>query len=24
MTISWDYLNLSVAHEYVGDVTIPA
>ena len=21
--ISWDYLNLSVANEYVGDVTIP-
>ena len=21
--ISWDYLNLSLANEYVGDVTIP-
>jgi len=22
--ISWDYLNLSLSNEYVGDVTIPA
>jgi len=21
--ISWDYLNLSLANEYVGDITIP-
>ena len=23
MIISWDYLNSSLANEYVGDVTIP-
>ena len=23
MIISWDYLNLSLANEYVGDITIP-
>ena len=23
MLISWDYFNLSLANEYVGDITIP-